>query len=309
MRPIMSFFPVVVTTLWLLSGCSTFSGSNTDNDENDIATPAAAAAQIATADEMFETAKILLDKQKYKKAIEAFKEIDTTYPYSKQAIRGKILSGFAAYESGDYDGAVDIYDNFVRLHPNDDQADYAYYMRARAFYDRLSDVGRDQGITLAAHNALLDVIRRFPESSYAKDAKLKLELAEDHLAGKEMNIGRFYQKRLRQTAAINRFKTVLEKHQTTSHIMEALFRMTECYLALGITDEAMKYAAILGYNYPKSPWYEKAYDLMQEHSSLPNPGSEPETLKSITDAISIGDADPVVKESPVSEDAELTASE
>lgn len=266
-RPLLATAASLIFTVGL-SSCTMFGDDK--KKESASNTPTAVTA-VATANEMFEEAKTLMDKQKYKRAIEAFKELDTTYPYSEQAIRGQILSGYAAYENGDYDDAADIYDSFIQLHPNDKQADYAYYMRARSYYDRMSDVGRDQGVTLAARNALLDVIRRFPKSPYSRDAKLKLELAEDHLAGKEMDIGRFYQKRLRQTAAINRFKTVLEKYQTTSHIKEALFRMSECYMALGITEEAFKYASVLGYNYPKSDWYRKAYALMRTNGTLPLP--------------------------------------
>lgn len=267
-----SLFPACAVMCALLSGCSMFGGDKKDVSAGDERAGAAqTAADVKSADALFSEGSKLLKKRKYKKAVEAFEELDTTYPYSDKAIRGQILSAYASYLNQDYDDAIAKYDAFLRFNPGHQQADYVYYMRARAYYDRISDVGRDQGITESARTALLDVVRRFPDSDYARDAKLKLGLAEDHLAGKEMQVGRFYQKQLKQAAAINRFKNVLQQYQTTSHVKEALFRMTESYLALGITEEALKYASILGYNYPHSGWYKKAYKLMKTHGGLPEP--------------------------------------
>jgi len=223
-------------------------------------------APVLSSDELFDKGVKLLKAGKYKKSREAFSELDATYPYSSMAARGSLLSAYAAYSAGDYDSAAATLDSFVKLHPAHKDVAYAYYLKALSYYDRIADIERDQNITAQARQALLDVIRRFPESDYARDAKLKLDLVHDHLAGKEVAVGRFYQKQLKPAAAINRFSTVVEKYQTTAHVQEALFRLAETYYSIGVNDEAQKYAAILGYNYPHSRWYRYAYKLLQGKS-------------------------------------------
>jgi outer membrane protein assembly factor BamD len=253
----------------LSQGCAMFKGKG-GKAESESAEEAAAA--VSSSDELFERGMDSLRKKKYKKAVEAFKDLDTTYPYSAIASRGQLLSAYASYNAGEYDDAVSTLERFIKMHPAHENVDYAYYLKAVSYYDRISDVGRDQGVTVAAKQSLLDVIRRFPESEYSRDAKLKLDLVDDHLAGKEVEIGRFYQKRLKPTAAINRFQNVTERYQTTSHVQEALYRLTETYLSIGVADEAKKYAAILGYNYPHSKWYAYAYRLLEDTAGLSKPG-------------------------------------
>jgi len=166
-----------------------------------------------------------------------------------------------------YNKAIQSSQRFLSIHPGNKDAPYAYYLIALSYYEQISDVQRDQKVTEQAQTALREVNRRFPQSEYATDARLKLDLVEDHLAGKEMEIGRFYQKSGRWIAAQVRFQNVVDKFQTTSHAPEALYRLTESSLALGVPQEAVKYAAVLGANHPTSKWYERAFDLVEDHAS------------------------------------------
>jgi len=174
------------------------------------------------------------------------------------------MSAFSYYVGKDYGQAISAAQRFLSIHPGNKDAPYASYLIALCYYEQISDVERDQQMTTLAKNALTDVVRRYPESSYASDAGLKLDLVNDHLAGKEMTIGRFYEKTGRWLAATLRFRKVVDEYETTSHTAEALYRLTETYLALGIPEEAKKSAAVLGANYPGSEWYEKAYKLMEK---------------------------------------------
>ena len=173
-----------------------------------------------------------------------------------------LMSAYASYEANDYEDAIAAIDRFVALHPGNKDAPYAHYLIAISYYEQIADVGRDQKITQQALKALDDVVDRYPESEYARDARLKIDLASDHLAGKEMEIGRYYLRRGEYAAAINRFRNVIESYQTTTHVPEALHRLTEAYLALGVTTEAQTAAAVLGYNYPGSRWYQDSYALL-----------------------------------------------
>ena len=179
------------------------------------------------------------------------------------------MSAYSSYEAQDYDAAISSLDHFVKLYPNNELTPYAYYLTAICYYEQISDVGRDQKITEQALAALREVVRRFPDTEYARDAKIKEDLTLDHLAGKEMQIGRYYLKRDDTLAAINRFRNVVENYQTTSHVPEALHRLVEAYLKLGIKAEAMKYAAVLGANYPSSSWYRDSYKLMTVTQAKP----------------------------------------
>lgn len=199
----------------------------------------------------------------FKEAVEKFEEVERQHPYSEWAARAQVMAAYSAYRGGQFTDALGILERFVKIHPTHTSTPYAYYLTALCYYTQISDVGRDQKMTEDARTALKDVINRFPDSDYAKDAKIKLDLTEDHLAGKEMEIGRYYLKRQDYPAAVARFKYVVDKFQTTNHIAEALHRLVECYLRLGVIDEAKKYAAVLGHNYPGSPWYKYSYEMMQ----------------------------------------------
>ncbi len=225
----------------------------------------------ATDTKLYADARVMLDEGDYKDAVKAFDEVERQHPYSEWALKAQIMSAYAAYKAGDYDQATSILERFVRMHPGDASAPYAYYLSALCYYEQISDVGRDQKMTEKALQALTEVVKRFPDTEYARDAKLKLDLAYDHLAGKEMQVGRYYLKRDEYLSAINRFKTVVETYQTTSHVPEALHRLVECYLRLGIEQEAQRYAAVLGTNFPASPWYKDSYKLLT--------GKEAETPK------------------------------
>ncbi len=196
-----------------------------------------------------------------------FDEVERQHPYSPWARRAQLMSAFSYYIARDYNKAIANSQRFLSIHPGNKDAPYAYYLIALSYYEQISDVNRDQSITEQAQVALREVNRRFPQTEYAADARLKLDLVADHLAGKEMEIGRFYQRSGKWLAAALRFRNVVEEFQTTSHTPEALYRLTESSLALGIQDEAVKYAAVLGANYPGTEWYEKAFELVGDHAS------------------------------------------
>lgn len=203
-----------------------------------------------------------LQGQKYKTAQKLFEEVERQHPYSVWATRALLQSAFAAYQAGAYDDAVLSLDRFIQLHPGNKDIAYAYYMRALCYYEQIVDVGRDQKKTEDALNALNEVVRRFPESQYARDSRAKIDLARDQLAGKEMEIGRYYLRDRQYVAAIGRFRRVVEQYQTTSHIEEALHRLVEAYVALGVMDEAKTAAAVLGHNFPGGRWYADSYKLL-----------------------------------------------
>ena len=216
---------------------------------------------------LYTEAKRRMDNGNTLLAAALFDEVERQHPYSPWARRAQLMSAFSYYVARDYNKAIQSSQRFLSIHPGNKDAPYAYYLIALSYYEQISDVNRDQKITEQAKTALREVNRRFPQSEYAADARLKLDLVDDHLAGKEMEIGRFYQKSGRWLAAQLRFRNVLDQYDTTSHAPEALYRLTESSLALGVPQEAVKYAAVLGANYPGSEWYEKAYDLVQDHAS------------------------------------------
>ena len=218
---------------------------------------------------LYFAAKERLDKGQVKQAAALFDEVERQHPYSPWARRAQLMSAFSYYVGKDYGQAIQSAQRFLSIHPGNKDAPYASYLVALSYYEQISDVERDQQMTSLAKTALTDVVRRYPESAYAADAKLKLDLVNDHLAGKEMTVGRFYEKTGKWLAATMRFRKVVDEYQTTSHTAEALFRLTETYLALGIPEEAKKSAAVLGANYPGSEWYERAYELMEKKA----PGS------------------------------------
>jgi len=208
---------------------------------------------------LYNTAVNSAEAGDYKSAARQFDEVERQHPYSTWATKAQIMAAFSHYQANQYDEAVIGLDRFIRLHPGNRDVAYAYYLKALSYYERISDVARDQLITEQALTALTEVVRRFPESKYARDAKLKIDLTRDHLAGKQMEIGRFYLNRKHYLAAINRFRTVVDDYQTTTHVPEALHRLVEAYTALGVIDEARRVAAVLGHNYPGSEWYLDSY--------------------------------------------------
>jgi len=212
-------------------------------------------------EEMYNKAQRSLKDEDYAVASKNFDEVEQNYPYSDWAKRAQLMSAYAYYKNLKYDEAVTALDRFIQLHPGDESVDYAYYMKALCYYERISDVGRDQKMTELALDSLKQIVSRFPDSKYARDAKLKMDLAIDHIAGKHMEVGRYYLERKQYQSAINRFEKVVEQYQTTTHVPEALHRLVECYLSLGISAEAQKDAAILGTNYPQSQWYKDTYKL------------------------------------------------
>jgi outer membrane protein assembly factor BamD len=199
----------------------------------------------------------------YSEAAKTFDQVDQQHPYSVWATRSELMTAYALYQANKYDESITACDRFISLHPGHRDVAYAYYLKALDYYVQIADVARDQKDTQKALAALQEVVRRFPDSKYGRDARLKIDLARDHLAGKEMEIGRWYEGQGDYLAAINRFKRVIANYQTTTHVPEALYRLDECYTALGLTHEAEKVTAVLGYNYPGNQWYSRAYTLLR----------------------------------------------
>ena len=246
----------------VLAGCSTFS-SDKESDEDK---PLIEEADPRSAEAIYNEAMEALNKEDYFTAIPLFEQVEREYPYSKFSTKSQLQAAYAAYQDDQYNQAIIGLDRFIELHPGNEEIDYAYYLKALVFYEQISDVARDQEITKQALSSFDTLITRFPESEYTRDAKLKKDLTLDHLAGKEMNIGRYYLKRNQINAAINRFQTVVKDYETTTHVAEALHRLVESYLTLGLKQEALKVAAILGYNYPGSKWYQDTYKILDEKS-------------------------------------------
>jgi len=222
------------------------------------------------ADKLYNEGLYLLNKKNDRKAaMKKFEEVDRQHPYSDWARKSLLMSAFAAYENGDYDECISSANRYVALHPGSPDAAYAQYLIAAANFDQIPDVSRDQGRTEKAIASLEEVIRKYPTSEYATNAKKKIEAARDQLAGKEMNVGRYYMNKKDYTAAINRFKVVVTQYQTTRHVEEALARLTEAYMAIGIIGEAQTAAAVLGHNFPDSRWYKDAYNLVKSGGAEP----------------------------------------
>jgi outer membrane protein assembly factor BamD len=215
---------------------------------------------------LYTIARDTLEKGDTKLAAAMFDEVERQHPYSVWARRAQLMAAFSYYASREYSEAILTAQRFLSLHPGNRDAPYAYYIIALSYYEQIADVARDQKITQQAQTALQELVRRYPDSPYAADARLKIDLVNDHLAGKELDIGRFYARNRQWIAASVRYRNVIDQFQTTSHVPEALFRLVEASLALGLPEEAMRNAAVLGANYPGSKWYERAYDLMRRHA-------------------------------------------
>ncbi|MCA0422886.1 MAG: outer membrane protein assembly factor BamD [Proteobacteria bacterium] len=225
------------------------------------------------AEVLFNDGLARLDKKQYEPAVKKFAELDKQYPYSSWSRKALVLTTFASYENGDYDEAIASGRRFVQLYPADQDAAYAQYLVGMSYYNQIPDITRDQERTERAMLALDEVGRKWPKSEYAADAKQRVLMARDQLAGKEMDIGRYYLKQRNYTGAVNRFREVLVRYQTTRHVEEALYRISEAYMALGIVPEAQTAAAVLGHNFPESPWYKDAYTLMQSNGTEPRESS------------------------------------
>jgi outer membrane protein assembly factor BamD len=240
---------IVATSVLGLAACGSGDDENTYRE--------------ATVEQLYNSGMDALGAGEYRRAAREFEEVDRQHPYSVWASKAQVMAAFSYYQANRYDDAIIALDRFIQLHPGHKDIAYAYYLRALCYYEQIQDVGRDQRITEQALQSLADVASRFPDSPYARDARLKVDLAVDHLAGKEMDIGRYYQKQRQYVAAINRYRTTIDRFQTTSHVPEALHRLVECYLALGVNDEAQAAAAVLGHNYPGSDWYADTYYILQ----------------------------------------------
>ena len=241
-----------------LAGCSLFGD---DGDEFSL--------ENVPPGEIFRMGEAQLADGNATEAAQTFNEIERLYPFSQLAKRAIIMSAFASYSAGDLATARSTARRYLDLYPSDDDAAYAQHLIALTYYDNIVDVGRDQAKTEEALKELRKVVNRYPDSDFARDAELKIDLTLDHLAGKEMEVGRYYLKRGHYTAAINRFRVVVEKYQTTSQTPEALHRMVEANLALGLENEALASAAVLGKNYPGSDWYANSYELLTGRNLLP----------------------------------------
>ena len=245
----------VVFSVLILSSCSYFK-KKSDKD-------ATKADEQQSVEMLYNKAIDKLEDGEYDDSIELFADLERTYPYSKWAIKAQLMSAYASYKDEKYDDALVSLERFTKLYPGNKDVAYAYYLRALSFYQQISDVTKDQSYSAYAESALKEVIARFPDTRYANDASLKLDLVNDHLAGKELTVGRFYLKQGNSIAAINRFKIVIDEYQTTSYVAESLHRLVEAYYILGVKEEAKKYAAVLGYNFPQSNWYRQSYELLE----------------------------------------------
>ncbi len=215
---------------------------------------------------LYNKALAALDAGEYEKSAKAFTEVDRQHPYSIWATKAQLMSGFSFYQNNSYDEAIIALDRFISIHPSNKDVPYAYYLKALCYYEQISDIGRDQQMTKLAMKALREIIVRFPDSKYSRDSAVKIDLTLDHLAGKEMEIGRYYENQGLHLGAINRFKKVIDSYQTTTHVPEALHRLTESYLALGLIKEAKKTASVLGHNFPGSEWYIDSYEMVERKS-------------------------------------------
>ena len=213
-------------------------------------------------EDLYNDAMNHVDDDEYLDAAKLFEEVERQHPYSGWATKAQLMAAYSQYQRNKYDDALITLDRFIQLHPGNPDAPYAYYLKGLCYYEQIVDVGRDQKITDLALTALQAVVDRFPTTKYARDARLKVDLTRDHLAGKEMAVGRYYQKRGLFLAAVNRYKVVIDQYQTTTHAPEALHRMVESYLAMGMREDAERIAAVLGHNFPGSDWYQDSYDLL-----------------------------------------------
>ena len=250
-------FAALALIIALLPACSLFGKEDVIPDD--------------PADKLYNEGLYLMNtKRDYKQAAKRFEEVDRQHPYSEWARKALLMSAYAHYEGTSYEESVTAAKRYVTLHPGSPDAAYAQYLIGSSYFDQIPEISRDQGRTERAVEALEEVARKYPGSEYAAAAKRKIDIARDQLAGKEMDVARYYMKKHDYTGAINRFKIVVTRYQTTRHVEEALLRLTEAYLSLGIMDEAQTSAAVLGHNFPDSRWYKDAYELVQSRGLKPS---------------------------------------
>jgi outer membrane protein assembly factor BamD len=249
-----------LVALSLLGACSTVGGWFADDE---------VPLEDRTAREIYDQAEAYMAEGDYEQAATTYDEVERLSPFSQLAKRATIMSAFANYEGGNMPAARAAANRYLDLYPSDTDAPYAQYLIALTYYDNIVDVGRDQAGTQQALQELTELVRRYPDSEYARDAAMKIDLTNNHLAGKEMEIGRYYLKQGQYMAAINRFRVVVEKYQTTTHTPEALHRLVEAYLALGLNQEAQVVAAVLGENFVGSDWYAASYALLTDRDLRP----------------------------------------
>jgi len=248
--------PLVLAGALAVAACS--------SDDDEIAEALDEAGYVeGSVEQLYNSAMDSLLEGERLTAAQLFDEVERQHPYSVWATKAQLMGAYTRYQDGKFGDAIIGLDRFIQLHPGNRDVAYAYYLKALAYYRQITDVGRDQRITEQAFASFQEVVRRFPESRYARDSRHKIDLIRDHLAGKEMAVGRFYQQRDDHLAAINRFKVVVDEFDTTTHVPEALHRMIESYTALGLTQDARQVAAVLGYNYPGSAWYFDTYELVE----------------------------------------------
>ena len=267
---------LIPALLLMLSGCQTVGAMMPWNGKDDTLRVKIDPSS-KTVEELYNNGVDALNQKRYKLAVEQFDAVEQNYPYSSWAVNAQLMHGYTEYLQNHYTESVGALDRYIQLHPTSANVSYAYYLRALSYYEQIADIQRDQKGTEQAMAALQDVVSRFPDSAYARDSRLKIDLCRDHMAGKEMEIGRWYEGQKLYGAAIGRFQRVIDDYQTTNHTPEALHRLTEIYLMLGLTDQAQRTAAVLGHNYPGSPWYEDSYSTLAENGIAPpvarGPGS------------------------------------
>ena len=248
---------VILVILGPLVGCSNTAEVGSDEIEN------------YSAKQIFDRAEFEMARSKPMDAIAFFSDVERLYPYSEWAKRSVIMQAFAHHKAKQYEEARDAAERYIEYYPSDEDSAYAQYIIALSYYDQIEDIGRDQQVTAKALEAFKTLIVNYPNSEYVKAAELKFDLAFDHLAGKEMEVGRYYLKRQQFPAAINRFRIVVEEYQTSSYTAEALHRLVEAYLSMGLLEEAQSAGAILGYNYQATAWYQRTYSLLQNENLSP----------------------------------------
>jgi outer membrane protein assembly factor BamD len=267
-RPVL--LVIALTASLGLSGCDTLGSifGTSDNADNDLNKDSEQLNERPV-DQIYDDAWKKIQDDDYVNAAKQFDEVERQHPYSVWARRAMLMSAYCYYHSNHYQEAISTADEYISLHPGSHEVAYAFYLKAISLYEQIVDTERDQTNTEQALVALQDVVQRFPDTEYARDATLKIDLTLDHIAGKEMEVGRYYLTRGDYIGAINRFRTVVEQYQKTSQIAEALERLTEAYYALGVYNEAKTAAAVLGANYPGTEWYKDAYNLLQQHNMKP----------------------------------------
>lgn len=276
----MKILPTVFAALAAAAALSACAGRDRERELAYVARPV---------EQLYSEAFTQMERRRYDQAVAYFDEVERQHPFSEWARRAILMGAFANYQAQQYDQAIAGAERFVALHPGSSSAPYAYYLIAISHYEQIYDVGRDQATTERASDALQQVVSRYPDSPYARDARLKIDMTRDHLAGKDMDVGRWYLRNGFHLAAILRFQNVIDEYETTSHVPEALHRLVEANVALGISEEARRNAAVLGHNFPGSDWYEDSYDLLTSRGiDVPGEGieeSEPPLLRRAADRI------------------------